>query len=360
MNPRIRIKDIAEQTGVSIGTVDRVIHNRGHVARDVKERVLQTMERLGYEPNIIGRMLANNKAFRIAAIMPDWHQDQYWVQPKEGIEKAIAGTQHYNVQVEFFYFPMFDAAGFQQSARKALDSRPDALLVAPVFQKEGELLLEEAAGRGVGVVTINTNLESNECLCYIGQESYQSGVLAGRLLNFGLNDGDHVMILNLDKVVTKARHLQDKERGFRDFFTGVLDKTVTVHSAVFEDFDDPVLLEAWIAATLRDMPKITGIFVTNSRAYKLVAADQNDLLRRIKIVGFDLVAPNLRYLFENKIQFLINQNAWHQGYLGIMAIVNKLILKKDVAPNLFLPLDIVVRENVDYYLSRALELPMVV
>jgi LacI family transcriptional regulator len=360
MNPRIRIKDIAEQTGVSTGTVDRVIHNRGHVARDVRERVLQTMERLGYEPNIIGRMLANNKEFRIAAIMPDFHQDPYWVQPKEGIEKAAENTQHYGVRVDFYYFPMFDAAGFQKSARKALDSKPDALLVAPVFQKEGELLLEEAAGRGIGVVTINTNLETDECLCYIGQESYQSGVLAGRLLNFGLNDGDHVMILNLDKAVTKARHLQDKERGFRDFFTGVHDKAVIVQSEVFEDFDDPVLLRAWIKAKLTEMPRTTGIFVTNSRAYKLIAADVDDLLRKIKIVGFDLVAPNLRYLFENKIQFLINQNAWHQGYLGILAIVNKLILKKDIGANMFLPLDIVVRENVDYYLSRTLELPLVV
>jgi len=358
MSQRIRIKDIAEETGVSIGTVDRVIHNRGHVAAEVRERVLQAMEKLGYEPNILARMLANNRVLRIAAILPDYRQDQYWVQPKEGAEKAAAAAEHYGVRVEFHFFKIFDAADFQQKAREALSTAPNALLVAPLFRREGEALLLEAAERGVGVVTINTNLEGAECLCYIGQESYQSGVLAGRLLNFELNDGDHAMVLNLDKAVTNARHLLDKEKGFRDFFTGVHDKSVTVYYEVFEDFDDPSALRAWMAGQLEQTPRLTGIFVTNSRAYKLVDALDDKLLRRIKIVGFDLVEPNLHYLGENKIQFLINQNAWHQGYLGIMAIVNHLILNKEIGRHQYLPLDIVVRENVEYYLARTLELPM--
>jgi len=37
---RIRIKDIAEMSGVSIGTVDRVLHNRGEVNRETYERVM--------------------------------------------------------------------------------------------------------------------------------------------------------------------------------------------------------------------------------------------------------------------------------------------------------------------------------
>ena len=34
---KIRIKDIAEQAGVSVGTVDRVLHNRGEVAEENQE-----------------------------------------------------------------------------------------------------------------------------------------------------------------------------------------------------------------------------------------------------------------------------------------------------------------------------------
>jgi len=51
-NPVIRIKDVALKANVSTGTVDRVIHNRGRVAKDVKERVLKIIKKLNYEPNL--------------------------------------------------------------------------------------------------------------------------------------------------------------------------------------------------------------------------------------------------------------------------------------------------------------------
>ena len=38
---KIRIKDIAEQAGVSVGTVDRVLHNRGEVAEETKNKILE-------------------------------------------------------------------------------------------------------------------------------------------------------------------------------------------------------------------------------------------------------------------------------------------------------------------------------
>ena len=61
MAKRVRIKDIAERAGVSKGTVDRVIHNRGNVAPAVKQRVLEVMKELNYRPNILASALAYNK-----------------------------------------------------------------------------------------------------------------------------------------------------------------------------------------------------------------------------------------------------------------------------------------------------------
>ena len=49
MKKRVRIKDIADKAGVSTGTVDRVLHDRGRVAPNVKKRVLEVVDELGYE-----------------------------------------------------------------------------------------------------------------------------------------------------------------------------------------------------------------------------------------------------------------------------------------------------------------------
>ncbi len=357
---RIRIKDIAAQTGVSIGTVDRVIHNRGNVAQDVRARILQVMQEMGYEPNIMARSLANNKkTLRIAALLPDYRQDPYWVQPKEGAEKAAEAVRQYGVQVDFHFFPLFDPGGYLRTAQKVIEAAPDAVFLAPLFLAESEQLIRYMTRLGIPKVMINSNISGTDALCYIGQDSYQSGVLAGRLLDFGLQDGDQALVVSLDKSVSNARHLIDKERGFKDFFSQVKNKSIEVHAAVFEAFDDPILLRKWLAQQLEMYPRLNGFFVTNSRAYKLVEALPAALHQRVKIVGFDLLEPNIALLKENKIRFLINQNAWHQGYLAVMAIVKTLIWKKEIPELQYLPLDIVVPENAEYYLNRSQEIPMV-
>src|SRR6187402_1631839 len=62
----VRIKDIAFKAKVSTGTVDRVLHSRGRVSEEVKERVLKILKELNYEPNLMARMLGSKKQYVFA------------------------------------------------------------------------------------------------------------------------------------------------------------------------------------------------------------------------------------------------------------------------------------------------------
>lgn len=46
------IKDIAQMAGVSAGTVDRVLHNRGDVSQKSKEKVQKVLDEINYQPNV--------------------------------------------------------------------------------------------------------------------------------------------------------------------------------------------------------------------------------------------------------------------------------------------------------------------
>lgn len=362
MKDRIRIKDIAHKAGVSTGTVDRVIHNRGNVSAETRKRVKEVMEELGYEPNLMASTLAYNRQFRIAVVLPDYREDPYWDQPRQGIEKAQQAIRHYGLVVDRYYFDPMQVEDFTKAAESIWHGAhpPHAVLFAPLFLKEACALLEECRSRGVPNVMINTNVENSDSLCYIGQDSYQSGVLAARLLNFGVNQGDTVLMLNLDKSTTNAKHLMDKEKGFRDYWKGAKDRQIQIVKRDFEAFKDQKKLRAFLSGLLREFPKLSGIFVSNSRAYKVVDSLSESALERIKIVGYDLIKGNVKYLRENKIDFIINQNPVKQGYLGLMNIANYLILKKQVTPLQYLPLDIVVQENLDYYLEKDLVFEIVI
>ena len=66
----ITTKEIAELAGVSRGTVDRVLHNRGHVNESTKVRIHEIVKRLDYKPNLAGRSLVNKqKNWKVGCII---------------------------------------------------------------------------------------------------------------------------------------------------------------------------------------------------------------------------------------------------------------------------------------------------
>ncbi len=360
MKRNVTIKDIAVKANVSTGTVDRVLHNRGNVAPEVREKVLQVMDELGYERNLLASALANKRIFNIALLLPDFSRDPYWKQPYSGAQKAWKAVKHYGIDVQTFLFDLFDPEHFVEVATQVVDSKPDGLLFPPIFLKEGKWLLDICKEQRIPVVMINTNIENSSALGYIGQDSYQSGVLAGRLLNFALEEGETAMILNLEKGAANAQHLLEKERGFRFYFEHKQHKQIQVLRCDFEAFEDREALRTFLYAQLAAFPNLTGIFITNSRSYRVVEALDEATVSKIRIVGFDLLPENLDQLYDNKINFLINQNPVEQGYIGMMNLFKYIFLKQEPEPIHYLPLDIVVAENVQYYLNKQELLQLVV
>lgn len=59
---KVTLKQIADITGVSRGTVDRALHDRGGINPQVRERILTAARDLGYYPNLAGRQLSARKS----------------------------------------------------------------------------------------------------------------------------------------------------------------------------------------------------------------------------------------------------------------------------------------------------------
>ena len=52
MAKQVKIKDIAKMAGVSAGTVDRILHNRGKVSKASREAVEKVLSEVDYKYNI--------------------------------------------------------------------------------------------------------------------------------------------------------------------------------------------------------------------------------------------------------------------------------------------------------------------
>ncbi|WIV10498.1 LacI family DNA-binding transcriptional regulator [Proteiniborus sp. MB09-C3] len=81
------IKDVAKMAGVSISTVSRVINNSKPVSTEIRQKVLEVINELGYKPNEIARTLVTKKSFLIGVIVTDLG-DAYIAQLVRGIEEV--------------------------------------------------------------------------------------------------------------------------------------------------------------------------------------------------------------------------------------------------------------------------------
>ena len=78
MNEKIRIKDIAERAGVSVGTVDRVLHDRPNVSKPAREKVERALKEMNYQPNVYASALAYNRTYKFALLLPKHESEAYW------------------------------------------------------------------------------------------------------------------------------------------------------------------------------------------------------------------------------------------------------------------------------------------
>lgn len=67
----VRLKDIAEELGISLVTVSKVLRNQSDVGGATRARVLQRMKELNYRPNMLARGLASGKSYTVGLIVPD-------------------------------------------------------------------------------------------------------------------------------------------------------------------------------------------------------------------------------------------------------------------------------------------------
>ena len=112
------IKQIAELAGVSRGTVDRVLNNRGSVNANTAARVREIAEKLNYKPNKAGLMLAaQKKNLKIGVILfPDSNpffsevldsiksKAQVWdITEEESMQPCLANPTVPNIERKYFW-----------------------------------------------------------------------------------------------------------------------------------------------------------------------------------------------------------------------------------------------------------------
>lgn len=352
--PRAKISDIARKAGVSSGTVDRVIHNRGEVAVRTREKILSIIREMDYQPDILASTLASKKTWRIAALIPQADiANPFWKSPSEGLQQAWQEVKHYGIEFFLHFFTYHDRNSFGKMLEKIIESNPAGIILAPVFTEQTLQYMPLLETLKIPVVFLNAQVENTPNLSYIGQDPIHSGMVAAHLLDFGLQDEARIFIINIISEKGGNSHILNREKGFREYFSErVNHKSLTTINASINNRKELFSLLDKAIPLSSDRTGSLGIFVTNSKVFHVATFLEENNRYDVRLVGYDLLEQNQEYLKKGIIDFLISQQPREQGYRSMITLFNHLVMKKPIIKNQFLPIDIITRENINFYINQ--------
>ena len=350
MNPislKITIKDIAEKSGVSPGTVDRVLHNRGNVSESSRKKVEEVLKHINYTPNLFASALASKKTFSLLAIVPQYKPDDYWEKIELGIRKAAREIADFHVLIEIIYFHQYKVESFCQIMEQVVKKHPDGVLLAPSLKSVTYDFTCILDSEKIPYVFIDSFVEEAHALAYYGQNSHQSGYLGAKLLFSQKIDLQEIAIFNFSYIGQTSNQISLRMAGFSKYISEKR-TNCKLHRAILHA-DDPAQNEKTMNDLFFNNKGIDGAIIFSSRAYVVADFLKKHHLNHITFIGYDLLNKNVTRLKDNTISYLIAQRPEEQGYKGIKALSDHLVFKKKINRVNYTSIDILTQENIDFY-----------
>lgn len=349
MIEKIRIKDIAERAGVSVGTVDRVLHKRPNVSKTAREKIEKALQEMNYQPNVYASALAYNKSYTFYLLIPQHESEAYWEEIEEGAQKACEVRRDFHIDVQIIYYKRFDDKSFFEQYNKCLKSDPDGVIIVPTNLDTTRSFTDILHEKKIPFVLLDSYMPDLKPLAFYGQDSFSSGYYAAKMLMLIANKEKEIMLMkqsNGGQFVSKQQ--DNREVGFRHYMHDHFPNITII------DLDLPIKstkehYEKCLEEFFTQHPNVHHCITFNSKAHIVGEFLLRTNRRDVQIMGYDMVHKNAACLREGSISFLIAQHAYMQGYMCIEALFRAIVLKKEVTAVNYMPIELLSKENMDFY-----------
>jgi LacI family transcriptional regulator len=332
----VRIKDVADEAGVSTMTVSRVINKPEVVSLETRERVQQTIRRLGFRPNAIARSLKVQRTFALGLVTVDL-TDSFFTNVSAGAE-GEARRQGYHLVLS--------------STERNIHDEPDFVRMLAEQQVDGILIIRDAIevqndplirllNIGIPIVTTGYHIP-HPTLEIVDVDNVDGGYIACRYL---LEHGHREIAMVTGPIYHKS--VKDRSEGYRRALTnfGV-------------DYKSSLVCEGnWTSSsgytTTRDLlerkPPFTAVFVQSDEmaigAYRAIFNAGLKIPDDISVIGYDdlpigeYIAPPLT---------TIHQPVRKIGELAVQMLIRKIHGESSLDGSIILKTRLVERDSVSY------------
>ncbi len=342
----VGIKQIAAAAGISIGTVDRALHNRPGVNPKTRSRVLKIAEKLGYRPNLAARSLKLNRRLRIVAHLP--RQIASFFDPlREGVREAAAAIRGVTVDVTFRTYPHL-GDGDLKLLEEDLERDYDGILMTPGNPSQVESAIRRFTERGTAVVCVASDAPRSSRLASVSVDAAISGSIAAELLGTVLHSEGTVATITGD--LNTFDH-GEKLRGFAATLATMAPHLTLI--STIETHDSPKEAYRATLALLKRNPSPAGIYVSTANSIPVLRAlEENGMCGRVQLITTDLFAELIPSIESGAILATLYQRPFTQGKLAFETLCRFLVDGVQLEPVTRLAPHIILRSNLPLFLER--------
>jgi LacI family transcriptional regulator len=304
----VTVQQIADATGVSRGTVDRALNNRGRVDPEVAERIRRTAEEMGYvkKPR---KTNGKRKSCRIG-IVTQLAGASFMREINRGIREAAEELRDRDVEVLVRESLSVDEKEQVDAIEELRKEGIDGLAVMPVDAESVREKINELIDDGIPVVTFNSDIVGTRRRCFVGMDNVKSGRTAAGLMK--MLTGGQGKVLVITGYFTNHVNIS-RLAGFVEEIKASCPGIEIV--GVQGSFDDAAEVEKIVVNTMRTIPDLDGILQVSGGQEGIRAAfEALGVEKRPHVIIYDQTPKNEKVLREDVADFLIDQNGYVQGY----------------------------------------------
>jgi ribose transport system substrate-binding protein len=289
----------------------------------------------------IGCNRSDDGKIRIA-IVPKAMDSEFWQSLKTGAEEEAAKYP----DVELVILAPTREINIDQQINILEDQilkGVSALAVAPCGAAEVIPALEKAHEKGIPVITVDTDVDWEHKLSYVGTDNFLGGQLAGRYITNAIDNlGDVALISGIPGVQTH----EERRAGFMDAIEG--NPNITLVSSQPANSDRELAMTV-MENILTSNPGLDAVFVTNDQmalgALEAIAAQGR--AGKIVVVGFDAGQEALNAVRDGRLTAVVAQNPSNMGKEAFIAALNA-ATGKSVPDRIDTGTEIIDRKNVGF------------
>lgn len=317
----VTIRQIAEAAGVSRGTVDRALNNRGRIRPEIEQEIKRIAEEMGYRPNQMGRALSMSKNNIKIGVILQGSDTPFWQEVYLGIEEAREEVDNLGGHL---LMRKTSHVSEEETLKAMEELRSEGVSGIAMVPVEAESIKERidkfVEVYHIPVITFNSDVEGTKRLCFVGQNALQCGRAAAGLM------GELTGGAGMTAVISghaENPSLSNRVKGFRQ----ELERKYPGMTMIGPEYclEDNEKSEQIMDRILDKYPDLDGIYITSHGEEGVCRAlKRHGKAGHIKMIANDFMGKNYELLKDGSIHFLIGQDAFVQGYEPVMILVRLL------------------------------------